>query len=83
MNALTPVILNAEFGLLWSVRLVLRGIAIGIGVAAGMVALSLFATVGALESLMDVLKERSHVTAVSSHSTNRATSTRGLKEVLS
>ena len=83
MNALTPVILNAEFGLLWSVRLVLRGIAIGVGLAAGMVALSLFATVGALESLMDVLKERSHVTVVSPNSTNRAASTRGLKEVLS
>lgn len=65
MNALTPVFLNAEFWLLWSVRQLLHGIALGIGLASGMVTLSLFAMAGALESLMDVLKERLHATGFS------------------
>ena len=71
MNALTPVFLNAEFWLLWSARQLLHGIALGIGLASGMVTLSLFALVGALESLMDVLKERSYVTGFSRNSTHR------------
>ena len=71
MSTITPVILNAEFGLLWSVRQLLRGIAIGIGLASAMVALSLFAAVGALESLMEALKERSYVPGFPPNSTNR------------
>lgn len=72
MNALTPVILNSEFWLLWSVRLLLRGIAFGIGLAAATVTLSLFALGGLLGSLMDVLKERSQVSGLSPHSTKQA-----------
>lgn len=81
MNALVPIILNAEFGLLWSVRQLLRGIAIGIGLTSAMATLTLFAAASALGSLLDVLKERSHVTAFSLNSTNQTTLSRGLKEV--
>ena len=65
MSTLTPVILNAEFGVLWFVRQLLRGIAIGIGLASALLTLSLLAGAAALGSLMDALKERSHVTGFS------------------
>lgn len=71
MNAVNPVLLNAEFGLLWAVHQLLRGIAIGIGLALAMVVLSLFAVAGALGTLMEVLKERSQVTRFSPHSNDR------------
>lgn len=83
MNALTPVILNSEFWVLWSMRQLLRGIAIGIGLASALVTLSLFALVGGLGTLMDLLKERSRLNRFSPESTKQAALTRGPKEVLS
>ncbi len=48
MSALTTVILNTEFGLLWSVRQLLRGIVISVGMTAAMVTLALFWAASAL-----------------------------------
>lgn len=70
MSTLAPVILQAEFGLLWLVRQLLRGIAIGIGFISAMVTLSLFAAAGVLESFIDVLNERSRLIRFSRNSIN-------------
>jgi hypothetical protein len=48
MSALNPVLLNAEFWLLWSVRQLLRGIVISVGMTAAMVTLALFWAASAL-----------------------------------
>ena len=83
MSAMTPVFLNTEFWLLWSLRQLLRGIAIGIGLTSAMVTLTLFAAAGALASSLEVLQERSRKRVSSRNSTEQATSTHGPKEVLS
>lgn len=72
MNGLNPAFLNAEFGLLWTVQQLLRGIAIGIGLALAMVILSLFAVVGVIGNWMEILQERSQVTRLSPNSTDRS-----------
>ena len=59
MSALTPILLNTEFWLLWSVRQLLRGIALGIGITSAMLALVLFWSVGALAQALETLQERS------------------------
>ena len=71
MNGMNPALLNAEFGLLWAMHQLLRGIAIGIGLALAMVILSLFAVVGVIGNWMEILKERSQLTRLSLNSTDR------------
>ena len=83
MSALTPVFLNAEFGLLWAVRQLLRGIAIGIGVTSGMLALALLWSADALAQALEALQQRSRISLSSRVTNPLATSPRGYKERLS
>jgi len=83
MSALNPVLLNAEFWLLWSVRQLLRGIAIGIGLTSGVATLALFGMAGALGSALETLQEHPRVTGFFPNTTQLATSARGHKELLS
>jgi len=83
MSALTPVILNTEFWLLWSVRQLLRGIAIGVGLASGLATLALFGLAEALGSVLETLRERPRLTGYSRNTKQLATFTRGHKEILS
>ena len=83
MSALTPVILNAEFGLLWSVRQLLRGIAIGIGITSAMATLALFWSADALGQALETLQQRSRIPRPSRFTNQIATSPRGYKERLS
>lgn len=83
MSASITVLLNTEFWLLWSVRQLLRGFAIGVGLASGMLTLSLFSLVGELGSLLEMLQERHRATALSRNTTQLATAPRGDKEILS
>lgn len=83
MSALTPVFLNAEFGLLWSVRQLLRGIAIGIGITSGMLALALFWSADALGQALEALRQRTRIPRPSRVTNQLATSPRGYKERLS
>lgn len=64
MSALNPVFLNAEFWLLWSVRQLLRGVVIGVGMTAAMVTLMLFWSVSALGSALETLQERARATGI-------------------
>ena len=83
MSALNPVLLNTEFLLLWSVRQLLRGIAIGIGIASAMLAVVLLWSAGALAQALEALQERARVAGLSRNTQQLAISTRGYKEKLS
>jgi hypothetical protein len=83
MSALNPVLLNTEFWLLWSVRQLLRGIAIGIGITSAMLAMVLLWSAAVLAQMLETLPDRTRVAALPRNARQLATSTRGYKENLS
>lgn len=79
MSALTPVFLNAEFVLLWSVRQLLRGLALGIGFTSALLTLTLLLIASGLGGVLDAIEERTRITRPSASRVTHqpATSTRG------